>query len=74
MPENADIEVQQLSRLLFEAREQIEMWADVVERQTGRSADYPRRLVAEIDAYRAERGWSPHGFGDERKTPGQEEG
>jgi hypothetical protein len=50
---------------MFEAREQVEMWADVVEARSGRPAEYPRRLVAAIDAYRAERGWSPHGFGGE---------
>lgn len=58
-------EAAKLSRLLFDAREQIEMWADVVERGTGQPADHLRRLVAEIDAYRAEHGWSPHGFGGE---------
>lgn len=54
-----------LSKLLFEAREQIEMWADAVGGRTGRSTDYLRGLVARIDAYRAERGWSPNGFGGE---------
>jgi hypothetical protein len=54
-----------LSRLLFSARESIEMWADVVESRTGKRDEYNRRLVAEIDEYRAEQGWSPHGFGGE---------
>ena len=54
-----------LSRIMFDAREQIDMWADVVEVQSGQPADHQRRLVAEIDAYRAVRGWSPHGFGGE---------
>ncbi len=54
-----------LSKLLFEARELVEMWADVVESRTMRPAEYPRRIVAEIDAYRAERAWSPNGYGSE---------
>lgn len=57
--------VAELSRLLFEAREHVEMYADVVEARTGRRADHTRALVAEIDQYRAERGWSPDGFGGE---------
>lgn len=55
----------ELSRLLFEAREQIDMWADVVEARTSKPANYTRDLVKRIDLYRAERGWSPHGFGGE---------
>jgi hypothetical protein len=55
----------QLSRLLFEARERSEMFADVIEAQTGQSDEWGRRLVKEIDDYRASRGWSPHGYGGE---------
>lgn len=58
-------EAARLSKMLFSARESIEMWADVVESQTGKESNHERRLVAEIDAYREERGWSPHGFGRE---------
>lgn len=54
-----------LSRLLFLARESIEMFADTVEGRAGRSAQHQRQLVEEIDAYRAARGWSPHGYGGE---------
>jgi hypothetical protein len=54
-----------LSKMLFEARERSEMFTDIVEGQTGKRDEWGRRLVAEIDAYRAERGWSPHGFGGE---------
>lgn len=54
-----------LSRLLFEAREIASMFADVVEVRTGRTDDWSRRVVADIDAYRAEQGWSPDGFGGE---------
>lgn len=54
-----------LSRTLFGAREQISMWTDVVERRTGKTSTHTRALVAKIDAYRAQRGWSPHGFGGE---------
>jgi hypothetical protein len=55
----------QLSRMLFSARESIEMLADMVEARMGVPDAYNRGLVAEIDAYRAERGWSPNGFGGE---------
>jgi hypothetical protein len=55
----------QLSRMLFEARERVEMLADIVEGRTGKPAEYERGLVREIDAYRAARGWNPHGYGDE---------
>lgn len=56
---------EKLSRLLFLAREHIEMWADVVEHSQHEPAQDVRRVLSEIDAYRAERGWSPHGFGGE---------
>lgn len=65
MTQSADNDAARLSRILFSAREQCDMWADVVERQTGQPATAVRALVAEIDAYRASRGWSPHGFGGE---------
>jgi hypothetical protein len=55
-------ETERLSRMLFCAREEISMWADVVER-FGETADVQRRLIAEIDEYRAEQGWPAHGFG-----------
>lgn len=56
----------ELSRLLFEARELIDMWGDIVGGCEGEeSAEYVWRVRDRIDAYRAERGWSPHGFGGE---------
>lgn len=55
----------ELSKLLFEARELIEMLADIQKARTGESAAWPLRVVSQIDAYRAERGWNPHGFGGE---------
>lgn len=54
-----------LSRLLFEARESVEMLADIVEGQEGKPATHQRDLVARIDDYRFESGWSPDGFGGE---------
>lgn len=54
-----------LSRLLWAAREIAEAHADIVEARAGKPDVYGRRLVAEIDAYRAEQGWSPNGFGGE---------
>lgn len=63
----------ELSKLLFEAREEIEMWADVVEARTGKSASQTRDVLARLDQYRAERGWSPHGFGyEDENTPNAE--
>lgn len=55
----------ELSRLLFEARESIDMWADVIESRAGQPAAHERALVARLDEYRARQGWSPHGFGGE---------
>lgn len=54
-----------LSRMLFEARERAEMARDMVEAQTGQTDVWARWLVRDIDEYRAEQGWSPHGFGGE---------
>lgn len=67
-----DSDAKRLSRLLFAARESVEMFADIVEARAGKPDTYTRRLVSEIDQYRAERGWSPHGFGheDEDRTDG----
>jgi len=59
-----------LSKLLFDSRDVVEMYADVVQaRMTGVDPENLRRLVADIDAYRAERGWSPNGFGGEQDDP-----
>lgn len=68
MSHPADYDAPELSRLLFEAREQIEMWSDVVEGRSGKPSRYTRDLVKRIDLYRAERGWSPDGFGGEGRT------
>lgn len=62
-----------LSRLLWESREAAEMLADVVEHRAAaagltanlRLDDVLRRLITDIDEYRAEQGWSPDGFGGE---------
>jgi hypothetical protein len=51
--------------MLFEARELIDMFGDLVESRMGKPDEWARRVRDEIDAYRAERGWSPHGFGGE---------
>lgn len=55
----------ELSKLLFEAREQIDMWGDVVFARTGQCPEHINSIRDRIDTYRAERGWSPHGFGGE---------
>jgi hypothetical protein len=58
----------ELSKLLFEARESLSMWADVVESRAGKPDDSTRGLIARIDHYRAERGWDPDGFGNEAQV------
>lgn len=58
-------EAARLSKMLFTAREAIEMFADVVGARKTSDPGHLRDLVDEIDAYRAEHGWSPHGFGGE---------
>ena len=55
----------ELSRLLFDAREIVSMYGDVVHARTGQRDDWCTRTRDGLDAYRAERGWSPHGFGGE---------
>jgi hypothetical protein len=59
------VDAKALSRLLFEAREVVEMHADHVELVAGKPDHWGRRLVKEIDEFRAQQGWSPHGFGGE---------
>jgi hypothetical protein len=54
-----------LSRLLFEVREELDMWADVTEARMSQPATSTRELITRIDEYRAARGWSPDGFGGE---------
>jgi hypothetical protein len=54
-----------LSRMLFEARDNLEMFADIAEAELSQPADYLRNLIKEIDDYRAAQGWSPDGFGGE---------
>jgi hypothetical protein len=55
-----------LSKLLFEARELVDMLR-VITHDDG----WPLRVREDIDAYRAERGWSPHGFGGEEEEDAQ---
>jgi hypothetical protein len=64
----SDDEAQLLSKLLFEAREQIDMWGDVVAIRTGVQDNYTRGLRDRIDAYRADKGWSAGGFGGEQAS------
>lgn len=54
-----------LSKLLFEARELVDMLSSITEARSGRPDTWSRRVRDELDAYRAEQGWSPHGFGGE---------
>lgn len=64
----SEAEARLLSRLLFEARERVDMAADVVEARTGKHDIHGRRLVEQLDELRAKMGWSAHGFGGERAT------
>lgn len=61
----ATSEAAKMSRMLFAARENLSMWGDVVTARTGKIPTSVLELVEEIDAYRAEHGWSPNGFGGE---------
>jgi len=63
--EVAHTEARKLSKLLFECREAVEMYADIVRDATDREDLYLRELVGRIDSYRIEQGWSEHGFGTE---------
>lgn len=58
-------EVRRLSRMLWSARESLDMLADLVEISLDEPDTNTRELIAEIDAYRTDRGWSPNGFGGE---------
>jgi hypothetical protein len=64
-PDVAASEAAELSRLLFEAREQIAMWADFVSSRSGAQESAADRVRDRIDAYRTRRGWNLHGFGGE---------
>lgn len=54
-----------LSALLFNARELLDMYGDTVFHMTDRKDPWVYRTRDDIDAYRAKRGWSPHGYGGE---------
>ncbi len=54
-----------VSKFLFEAREEIEMWADVVESQTGKPARHTRQILATLDNFRVDQGWNKDSFGGE---------
>jgi hypothetical protein len=55
----------ELSRLLWDARESVDTLIVIVESRSGRRDTFNRKLLADLDAYRAEQGWSPDGFGGE---------
>lgn len=59
-------EAQRLSAMLFQARELIGMLRDIVEIRTEQTDTWSRRVINDIDIYRAEKGWQPNGYGDER--------
>jgi hypothetical protein len=53
-----------LSKLLFEARELLSMYADHLDANHVPST-WPREVISGLDEYRVSRGWDPHGFGRE---------
>lgn len=61
-------ENKELSRMLFEAREIASMYFDVVKIETGKEDDWLKRHIRQIDEYRASKGWSPDGFGNEDES------
>lgn len=58
-------EAEDHSKLLWDARESLNMFADMVEGSTGRIADRERDLIRQIDEFRTANGWNPNGFGGE---------
>lgn len=58
-------EASDMSRMLFGAREFLDMLLDIVEIRMGRRDEALAALIEEIDGYRARRGWSADGFGGE---------
>ena len=54
-----------MSKMLFDARESIQMFYETVEHRTGQMDYYNRGLVDTIDDYRISHGWNPYGFGGE---------
>lgn len=61
--QQSSLDAATVSRLLFQAREVIEMTCVLSEARIGRGDRFLRRLLTEIDAFRAAQGWSPHGYG-----------
>lgn len=55
----------EVSKLMFEAKESLEMWNDVVNAKMGRDDPYTKGLIDRIVEYRKTQGWSPNGFGGE---------
>jgi hypothetical protein len=64
-----EVDEKWLSRVLFESRELVSMFGEVVESRTSRVDNWTRRVVKEIDGFRREQGWSEGGFGGEGVDP-----
>lgn len=60
----------QLSRTLFQVREQLSMWADIVEGRAGMRDPQLSRVIGDVDKIRRDQGWSENGFGGETDRPG----
>jgi len=54
-----------VSKMLWDAREIVSMYRDIAELGSGQEDAYSRCVLAELDAFRAEQGWSESGFGGE---------
>lgn len=55
----------ELSRMMFSAREYLDMYGDMMRTWGVDPTTGPHRIRDEIDAYRVSRGWNPDGFGGE---------
>lgn len=60
---------EELSALLWDAREVAAMFGDVLFRSLGSRDAYVDGVTSRLDNYRARRGWSPNGFGGETGPP-----
>lgn len=61
----ATTETARLSKMLWDVRELLSMYGEHLEYSTGKKDQWIDRTLKEVDEYRAEKGWSPDGFGGE---------
>lgn len=66
----AGLDAAWLSRVLFEARELLCMYRDMVERASDQTDTWSRRVIAEIEEFRRQQVWPTHGYGTGEKLSG----